>query len=638
SLIIDFNKADVCRDIGRIIHTNAIVYDWCYDLIEEPTKKLLILQMESLATKLEVIWPKLVQGSIVGHGVEAQLSRDMLACGIATYDEKPAIYKLVAGRIMAEFVPARNFFYPAGYHHQGSAYGPGRFKSDLQFTLLFDRMGYPNIVNNSQGSVPYKWFYTRRPDGQLFRDGDDYNELFIRFGKYWPLSSDALTASYYKDPVLMSETIKANLIGQDPLYDFLLIDPTVPAVANTSQIPLTRYFKAPLGAMVARTGWGDSINSNTVVAEMKIGVYNFVNHQHLDAGSFQIYYKGPLAINSGIYQGTNGAYGGEHFINYYQRTIAHNSMLVYDPAEKFTWHGRPIVNDGGQQFPNGAEEPLNMDALLGNGYKTGEVLAHEAGPDSIQPDFSYMKGELAEAYGNKVKSFRRSFVFLNLHNARVPAALIIFDRVQAFDKNFKKTWLLHSVEEPIIRDNSTTINRHEKGYNGSLVNTTLLPLPGNLLLKKVGGKDSAFTVNGINYPQQIVAADNSGDGAVWRLEESPKESAYADNFLNVMQVMDYGNGNDRSLSVGKEETENLVGATIGDRIIFFSKTSEISDKRIDLKVKGDGPKKILITDVANGDWLVTRTGDQKNSPGIITSHNNLLYFNAIKGNYRIIKK
>lgn len=89
--------SDVCRAIGRVIHTNAILYDWCYDFIEPQLKYQFILQMESLATKLEVIWPKLVPDSIVGHGVEAQLSRDMLACGVATYDKKPEIYKLVPG-------------------------------------------------------------------------------------------------------------------------------------------------------------------------------------------------------------------------------------------------------------------------------------------------------------------------------------------------------------------------------------------------------------------------------------------------------------------------------------------------------------------------------------------------------------
>jgi hypothetical protein len=72
TLVIDANKADVCRDIGRVILTNAIVYDWCYDIISLQDKKWLIARMENLGKQLEIIWPKLVQGSIVGHGSEAQ--------------------------------------------------------------------------------------------------------------------------------------------------------------------------------------------------------------------------------------------------------------------------------------------------------------------------------------------------------------------------------------------------------------------------------------------------------------------------------------------------------------------------------------------------------------------------------------
>jgi hypothetical protein len=192
TFIIDYDKADVCRDIGRVILTNAIVYDWCYDLIGLQEKKWMIAKMENLGKQLEIVWPKLVQGSIVGHGTEAQLARDMLSFGIATYNEKPEIYNLAAGRIFAEFLPARKFFYPASYHHQGSSYGPYRYQWDLWITMIFDKMGYPEILGKDQGKVPYRWIYSRRPDGQFFQDGDDFNELFAAFGKTWAIAGAAV--------------------------------------------------------------------------------------------------------------------------------------------------------------------------------------------------------------------------------------------------------------------------------------------------------------------------------------------------------------------------------------------------------------------------------------------------------------
>ncbi|NEW85075.1 MAG: heparinase [Mariniphaga sp.] len=637
TFVIDHNKADVCRDIGRVILMTAIVYDWCYDLIDLQDKKWLITRMENLGKQLEIVWPKLVQGSIVGHGSEAQLGRDMLSCAIATYDEKPEIYHLAAGRIFAEFIPARKFFYPAAYHHQGSSYGPYRYVWDLWITLIFDKIGYPVIMGDNQAKIPYRWIYSRRPDGQFFRDGDDFNELYTDFGKPWTIAGCAITGSYFKDPVLMGEAIDKKQIGRDGLFDFLLIDPTVQAKKDLSGLPLTKYFQEPLGAMVARNGWSDDINSNTVVAEMKIGVFNYVNHQHLDAGSFQIYYKGPLAVQSGIYQGKTGGYGCEHFFNYYQRSIAHNTMLIFNPDEKFTWHGREIMNDGGQQFPNDAAEPKNMQEFMANDYKTGEVLSHGFGPDLIKPEYSYLKGELAEAYSDKVKSFKRSFVFLNLNDAKIPAALIVFDRVISSNKDFKKTWLLHCVEEPEISGNTAIVKRTEKGYNGLLINTTLLPGAENLSIQKVGGKDNEYTVNGKNFPQYPYSEKNSTDGAIWRLEVSPKNANNTDLFLNVMQVMD-ANGNAKSLAVEKLETEKFIGAKIGDRIVFFSKDGEINNQSFSLKISGEGTFSVLIADLQKGKWKVENQDGEKAKVFNVKDQENLLVFSAEKGNYTINKE
>jgi len=606
TLIIDQNKADVYRDIGRVILNTAIVYDWCYDLIDLPQKRKLINNMENLGKQMEIVWPELVQGSIVGHGSEAQLARDMLACGVATWNEKPEIYNLAVGRIFAEFIPARKFFYSAGYHHQGSSYGPYRFQWDLWITMIFDRMGYPKILGEDQSKIPYRWIYSRRPDGQFFRDGDDFTELFTGFGKPWSITGSGLVGSYFKDSYLMSEAIDRKQFGKDGLFDFLLIDPNITAKSDFSILPLSRYFKEPLGAMVARTGWANNIDSNTAVAEMKIGAYNFANHQHLDAGSFQIYYKGPLAVNSGIYQGKEGGYGCDHFKNYYQRSIAHNTMLVYDPEEKFTWHQRPIANDGGQQFPNGAAEPKNMQEFLAEDYKTGTVLAHEFGPDSTKPEYTYIKGEMAEAYSDKIKNFQRSFVFLNLKNDPIPAAMIVLDRVISSNKNFKKSWLLHCVEEPEIDGITSIIKRTEKGYNGLMVNTTLLPVSDNLSIRKVGGIGNEYTVDGINFPQHVISESNSSDGAIWRIEVSPQRTSANDLFLNVMQVMDaYPSPKPLKVSKTFATKGNYVVVEIANRIVAQSLDLETGNGDISFE-KGETGNwyKVLITDLPPGKWKV----------------------------------
>ena len=673
TLIINANLPDVCRDMGRGILATALVYDWCYDLLSEKQKLFLISSMETWATRMEIEWPKLKQSSVSGHGAEAQVSRDMLACGIATYNEKPDIYNRAAGRLLAELIPARNFWYTSFSQPQGSSYGPYRYQWEIYTTLLFDRMGFPNIVDTLQGKVPYRWLYTRRPDGQLLRDGDDFSEQFIGFGEYWKFARNAYAAevnrdtqkykeplvcplayaaSYYNDAILMFEAKKQNLIGKNPLFDLLLVNPNLDTYYHLSSAPLSKFFPKPLNSMIARTGWKTGFKENTVVAEMKIGNYYFAGHQHLDAGSFQLYYKAPLAVQSGIYQGTKGGYGSSHFKNYYQRSIAHNTMLIYNPNEQFKWHGQTISNDGGQRYPNDAIEPENLEVLLNKDYKIADVLAQDFGPDTLQPAYTYIKGELKQAYTDKVKGFTRSFVFLNLNkeldfnfdtNAypkdthTVPAALIVFDKVDASNKDFKKTWLLHCVEEPTIEGNKTSVKRNEKGYNGQLINTTLLPLPNNLIINKTGGKGNEFTVNGQNYPQRTVADNNSNDSAVWRLEISPKNASESDNFLNVMQVMDYDNGKNKELPIEKIETEQFVGVKISDRMVFFSKTNELIKQTINLTIKDKNTLNILITDLEKGNWTIENNKNKKIIHYTVTDKH-LIYFQATEGDYIISNK
>ena len=222
----------------------------------------------------------------------------------------------------------------------------------------------------------------RRPDGQLLRSGDGQSKA--------PKLRSLLNASYYKDPYVLADYLRDPDIEPSSLiFDFLWRDPDLKP-RPVSELPLSRYMGTPYGWMVARTGW----DSQSVVAEMKVNIFNFNNHQHLDAGAFQIYCQGPLAIDSGLYQGSAGGYGSTHDVNYNKRTIAHNSLLVYDPEESFARGNRNMRNDGGQKFPNGWREPRSLEDMLAN-YRTAQVLDHGFGPDLRQPAYTYLKGNAA---------------------------------------------------------------------------------------------------------------------------------------------------------------------------------------------------------------------------------------------------
>ena len=76
---------------GHVIFIIAVVYDWCYDLLNENEKKELIALGESIASGLAMGYPPKGQGAVSGHGGENNLLRDLLAFGIAIYNERPDI-------------------------------------------------------------------------------------------------------------------------------------------------------------------------------------------------------------------------------------------------------------------------------------------------------------------------------------------------------------------------------------------------------------------------------------------------------------------------------------------------------------------------------------------------------------------
>jgi heparin/heparan-sulfate lyase len=395
---------------------------------------------------------------------------------------------------------------------------------------MLERMTGKDYFAHDQSQVPYRWIYSARPDGRPLADGD-------MFGSATTGRVDMLTASYYRDRVLQYQFINRDQASRsDPIEKILFWDPALEP--DKAALPLARYFGFPLSSTIARTGW----DSTSAIVEMKMHEYQFNNHQHLDDGSFQIFYRGPLAIDSGLY----GAYGTDHDTNYLKRTVAHNSLLVYDPDE--TFRGGKAVNDGGQRWPaNGSEAPT-LDAVLQNGYRVGAVTAQQTSPDEC-----VLEGDLAKAYSDKVISYRRRFVYLNLHDAKRPAVLVVYDRITSAKAEFKKTWLLHSLDEPQVDGAVTVIRRN----GGKLVNQTLEPATFRIV--KVGGPGHEFEVAGVNHPPNRPPKPEDEAGS-WRIELSPTHPNASDTFLNVIQIVDDGVD---PLPV----TRTKDGIRIGERIV-----------------------------------------------------------------------
>ncbi|MEC5161549.1 MULTISPECIES: heparin/heparin-sulfate lyase HepB [unclassified Janthinobacterium] len=671
------------REKGDTILTSAMVYDWCYPLMTAAQRTYFIERFKTIAPTMEIGYPPIKQGSLVGHGSEAQLMRDQLSAGVAFYDEDPTIYQIVAGRFFAEFIEARHFSYQAQSHHQGLSYGPVRYMADLYAAWIFRRMGAGDVFDPLQQMTPYHWLYMRRPDGQMMRDGDIYQSAYMRYGQYWsePIAY-LLPASYYNDPVLKQElaqqlSVVEQTTGfsvEDDIWYLLFGNTQLIPQTSPKNLPLTKYFPDPAGIMVARTGWenGVKLDSGTAIASMKIGNVQYRNHQHLDAGQFQFYYKGSLASASGIYSGKSTAngvpgsadgttsleYGSTHDKNYYKRTIAHNALLVLDPSEEFLGS----ANDGGQRWvskyePFSLPELLNLphpdtqynsDQRVDNSSVVASVLRHQFGPDAVKPEFSYLKGDLTNAYTSKVSEVKRSFVFLNLNDPDHPAALIVFDKLTSSNSAFTKTWLLHTQAEPQITGDTVTVLRTGNGYNGKLVNRTLLPAADNTAIVKVGGPGREYLVGDTNYAIFPNHQLNTEEAGSWRVEVSPKTKAGADTFLNVMQVMDAKVLNMNGTVVGEGPppfataaivSEQMSGVTLKDRAVLFAKDgADITDTASFVLPPSPGGMKVLVTDLTPGIWTVGKAGDSATVQYEVQPDEGTVYFVASTGGTYVLQR
>jgi heparin/heparan-sulfate lyase len=358
---------------------------------------------------------------------------------------------------------------------------------------------------------------------------------------------------------------------------------------------------------------------------MKVNLYNFNNHQHLDAGAFQIYYKGPLAIDSGIYSGVSGSYDGEHHLNYSTRTVAHNCLLVYDPAETFTAGRRTLHNDGGQRLVNGRREPNSLEDVLAR-YRTADVLAQGFGPDPHRPAYTYLRGDLTKAYGPKLKAAERSFVFLNLDGA-VRAALLVFDRVVSADPAFRKYWLVHSMEEPRIEGDSITLAPTGRGWSGKLVNRVLIPEKARI--EAIGGPGKEFWVFGRHFAEKPRNDDAQTEIGDWRVEVSPSTAAAEDLFLNVMQVMDRASA---PLPVKRVDAERMSGAMVSGIAVLFPNRGGHVDGAVRFRSEG---ARFLATGLTEGTWQVWRDGAVVRPAVRVSGEEGTLWFEGPAGHYEL---
>ncbi|MFB3879668.1 MAG: hypothetical protein ACE149_00320 [Armatimonadota bacterium] len=356
-----------------------------------------------------------------------------------------------------------------------------------------------------------------------------------------------LVNAYRNDPRhqavhAFNETTPRSGSGSNAYKDFLWRDETVKP-GDVNALGLSHLSTGP-GYVYARSSWDD----DATYFFFKCGD-RFTAHQHLDVGHFLIYKQEELAGDGGHYH----YFGSTDDVNYHLRTIAHSTMLIYDPDE--TWPGiragEVTGNDGGQMhnWPhhNGAVEDASQwqrDRAL---YDIADIVAFED-----RGAYLYVAGDCTRAYDpKKLKEFTRQIVFLR------PGTFIIFDRVTSTRPEYKKTWLLQAMKPPVSAGGKLVVTNGQ----GRLHLQTLLPTGAPA--KLVSGGD-LYTYGGRSYPPER----DTGPAPECRIELSPPKPATTDYFLNVLTATEATTDTvpDATCEVG----DGKVTVKVGDAAITFT--------------------------------------------------------------------
>ncbi len=614
------NVLDITREIGQAIYAASLVYDWCNDLLTTEEQDSLYTNLMRLALDMECGWPPFRQTIITGHGAEAQINRDLLAMSIATYEKNPEGYNHTAYVILENLVPMRNWEYQSPRFDQGVSYGAFRFAWEMHAAWLFYRMtGEPAFDDNIK-DVRKFFQYMRMPDGQMLRDGD--GNIYGKDGdfNYWRNAPFMLLMyTYANDPILKGDYYRQGGPGNNRMQFLLLNDPELKPIESMESLPLSMDFGPNLGGLVARTGWDISLDSNDVVAEIKGGGYHFGNHQQSDAGSLQIYYRGPQVVDLGLYK----FYGTPYDMNFNKRSVAHSMMLAFDPNEKFL---RVDVNDGGTKFVPVA--PLTPEQTKKDPqFSTGSVMSSDFGPDDLKPAFSYFKVDLTKAYSAKMSRYTRGFCFLNLGRKDIPAAIILTDDMTTAKPEFKKYWQINTFYDPQITDGGFVLHNQRNKKVGKTHVDMLVPAPAERKLELLSGKQST-NVFGVQLDAPAIDRPEANGH---RIMISPENAQKRDRFLTVFQMVD---GETKPLPMEFTEYKENYVIGLADRIVSMSNSSNSVNKAHSIIIPPGAKRQVALLGLKDGSWSVRGpNGFSVNAK--VASGKNAIYFEGEPGEYKI---
>lgn len=621
---IGWINCDAFRVYGMVMYTAALVYDRCHALLSADDKRRIVLGVEHRlcrgissmperaregGVKMEMGFPPCDQGPVSGHGCEMTLLRDYLAFSIAIADEYPGWWNYVGARIEIEYIPVRRVFYAAGRYPQGRSYSVFRFISDLWsaclLTPIYGKNPYPEA---DMKRIVHSMLAQETDVGCAFPSGDGGGLAFGGIESSRLGNCLAFSAYLFNDPVARAATKRigtgftkfenGTISVTATLALILASRGTASVESDRGALPLVHRNRGYFNQYISRP----SAEDGSPVVLMKAGGRYTSNHEHANAGHFQIWYKGYLTGDTGVYQG----YGSDNHSYFHVQSIAHNVPLVFNPAHRdealtpnasgrITWDEKARYwYSGGQRRPTPFAEISGLEMWHGAEYVSAIAPIMQSESEGGAPIYAYISTDITPAYEpDTVKYLKRSMITSYKTDRGTPVALFVFDRIEAVDPSFKKTFLLQITGEaaPSIREDTvTTVNG-----GGKLTLTAVTPSSVTAL----GGEGQNYLVNGVQCQARHPAK-------TWgRVEISPIGERKIDHMLNVLTVCD---ADAEPAPVTRIDCgDDCEGAYVAGNAAIFRKSRE--ELGTDIVFTLPAPAYTYFSGLNEGEFAVLRNGE-----------------------------
>lgn len=557
----------------RQLSDNSILLDQCYDEFPVNLRDSLVQRLYAMNREFMNTYILSSSGNsyVSSHNTWNTIycNQNVLAlynAAALTSQQKDTVnqwHETLYNKLINGFIPCWSYYRnDDGGWNWGAAYAMWSLSDQFQ---LFENMRI-GTNKNFYADLPWiensinQYVYFIQPDGKCLHLGDGQMKICADRTIY-------LHARQYNDPrsLWMAQYYSQNefITWTVPKLIKLLYKDFTASTVSKPDLPLN-WWTDKVGLSVSRSSWDSSATM--------ISFFNSPSkkaaHEHRDNNSFTIFKHKELLLDAGYYD----SYGSEHYVNYYHRSIAHNTICVYDSLDTYYYNGNTVANDGGQ-----------IESFHLNNYSQIFLPENQRGKWITYASATNYEYNIADAQlsydTTKLDFFRRRLLYIK------PNKVIVLDHVHL--KNISTNqrdikWIAHFAQKPTI--NGSIINTNTPGhietYNGNTCSATngkgniaiKTLLPDSSTTTLIGGTGYEYWVDGTNYPPADNPDTTFYTPGNWRIEVRP--AALTDTVM-YLHTIDIGDSTNLATANGTAFQNTFsVGADWNDTLYFFSNDAD----------------------------------------------------------------